>query len=69
MFIGGAERVSLENIFGKKFCNVRFATLGIGVIRTYPAALHHDPLTIFVWSLSTLATLLTLVVLGRKRVR
>lgn len=51
------------------FLTMEFAALGIGVIRTYPEALRHDPLTIFVWSLSALATLLTIVVLGRRRVR
>lgn len=51
------------------FLTMEFAALGIGVIRTYPAALRHDPLTIFVWSLSALATILTMLVLGRKRVR
>lgn len=51
------------------FLTMEFAALGIGVIRTYPAALRYDLLTLFVWSLSALATLLTMVVLGRKRVR
>ena len=45
------------------------ASLGIGVIRTYPEALHHDLLTLFVWFLSALATFLTIVVLRRRRVR
>jgi hypothetical protein len=51
------------------FLTMEFAAVGIGVIRTYPAALRHDILTIFVWSLSILATLLTTIALGRKRVR
>lgn len=51
------------------FLTMEFAALGIGVIRTYPAALRYDLLTLFVWSLSALATLLTMAVLGRKRVR
>lgn len=51
------------------FLTMEFAALGIGVIRTYSAALRYDFLTIFVWVLSALATILTMVVLGRRRVR
>lgn len=51
------------------FLTMEIGALGIGIIRTYPAALHHDPLTIFVWALSASATVLTMLVLRRKRVR
>ena len=51
------------------FFTFEAASLGIGVIRTYPAVLGHDLLTIFVWVLSCVATFLTVLVLQRKRVR
>ena len=51
------------------FLSMYMTGLGIGIIRTYHDALHGDPLTIFIWTVSLLATIATMVVLQRRRVR
>jgi hypothetical protein len=51
------------------FLTIDAAALSIGVIRTYPAALQWDPLTILVWVVSLISVVLTMIVLRRKRVR
>ena len=51
------------------FLTMYAAALGIGVIRTYPDALHLDVLTLFIWALAFFATAMTMYVLQRRRVR
>lgn len=51
------------------FLTMYVAALGIGGIRTYHEALHLDPLTLFIWTVSLFATGATMYVLQRRRVR
>jgi hypothetical protein len=51
------------------FFTVDMTALGIGIIRTFREALHFDLLTLFIWTLSFLATVATVFVLQRRRVR
>lgn len=51
------------------FFTVDATALGIGVLRTFRDAMHFDLLTLFMWTLSFLATAATVYVLQRRRVR
>ena len=63
-------RLSMHEL-GNRLCFMIFdlTALVIAVLRTYPAALHFDLLTLFMWCIGIISSLGTWMILERKRFR
>ncbi len=66
-----SPRFSSLSAWGDKWGFLVFYAIGggVGITRTYVDVLHGNPTTWFIWISAVIATVLTIMVMGRKRIR